>query len=462
KISRSTSLVDLQDVITYAIQTAEGLQAAHKKGITHRDIKSSNIMVTTEGQVKIMDFGLAKTTGATMLTKSGATVGTVPYMSPEQALGEKVDHRTDIWSLGVVLYEMISGRLPFESPYSEAIVYSILNEEPKPFSLVRNDVPEEVENIVKKCLQKNPASRYQHADELIVDLRRAKAALGKEEPRQKGPSVTRLQWRNWYLIGVASLVIAIMLVVFLPRFKTTDEVIRSIAVLPLDNLSRDPEQEYFADGMTEALITDLAKISSLRVISRTSVMHYKTNRKTVPEIAKELNVDAIVEGSVQRSGDRVRITAQLLHAPTDRHLWAESYERNMTDVLALQSEIARTIANEIHAKLTPQEESRLASAPPVNKEAYEHFLKGRFYWNLRTTEGTRRAIEHFEAAKRSDPNFAPAYAGLVETYPFYTDPIAVRSGVIENAKVAFEIDSALSDSRLAMALVKMYYEWDWP
>ncbi len=225
-------------------------------------------MVTEEDRAVIMDFGLAKTSGATMLTKSGATVGTVPYMSPEQARGEKADHRTDIWSLGVVLYEMISGRLPFESPYSEAIVYSILNEEPKPFSLVHSDVPAEVESIVKKCLEKNPANRYQHADELLADLRQAKAGLGKELSPEKVSKTAGLRWRTWYLVGGATLVAAILLVVFLPRLTSHNEVIQSIAVLPFVNQNNDPNTEYLSDGIPESIINSLSQLPNLKVMSR--------------------------------------------------------------------------------------------------------------------------------------------------------------------------------------------------
>ncbi len=455
----------IEHAINYAIHTAEGLQAAHKKGITHRDIKSSNIMVTTEDQVKIMDFGLAKTTAATMMTKTGATVGTVPYMSPEQARGEKVDHRTDIWSLGVVMYETIAGRLPFKSEYNEAIVYSILNEEPKPLTSLRSDVPMELERIVKKCLEKDRNNRYQHADELIVDLRQVRAGVGKEAPREKVLKPTKPQWRNWYLIGGAALVVALLLFILVPRFTSHSEVISSIAVLPLENLSHDPEQEYFADGMTEALITDLAKISALRVISRTSVMHYKTTKKTIPEIAKELNVDAVVEGSVQRSGDRVRVTAQLLHAPTDRHLWAESYERNLTDVLALQSEVALSIAKEIRAKVTPQEETRFTSARPVNKEAYNLYLKGRYFWNKRTPEALRKAVEQFQQAIEHDPNYALGYVGLADCYlvlEMYASLPASES--LPKAKAAadraLQLDESLAEAHTSSALIYQHL-WRW-
>lgn len=452
----------IDEALEIAIQAAEGLQSAHEKGIIHRDIKSSNLMLTEKGQVKLMDFGLAKSTGASMLTKSGATVGTVPYMSPEQARGEKVDHRTDIWSLGVVLYEMISGRLPFESPYSEAVVYSILNEEPKPFSLVRSDVPAKVEIIVKKCLQKNPANRYQQADELLADLRRAEADPEKVE--QKVPKTAKFQWRNWYLIAGAALFVTIFLTIFIPRFTSNDEGIRSIAVLPLENLSHDPEQEYFADGMTEALITDLAKISSLRVISRTSVMLYKTRKKTVPEIAKELNVDVVVEGSVQRSGDRVRITAQLIHASTDKHLWAESYERSLTDILSLQSNVAMAIVKEIRAKVTPQEETRLASSRPVNKEAHDLYLRGNFFMQKSDQENLDRALTYFRQALEKDPEYALPYAGIANTYANLADAYLPPRDAYPKAKAAalkaLELDSTIAEARAVLAFILGQYDRD--
>ena len=458
--------VKIDEAVEMAIQAAEGLQSAHKKGITHRDIKSSNIMVTPEGQVKIMDFGLAKTTGATMLTKSGATVGTVPYMSPEQARGEKVDHRTDIWSLGVVLYELISGRLPFQSPYSEAIVYSILNEEPKPFSLVRSDVPSEVESIVKKCLQKNPAERYQRVEELIVDLRRAKLVPGKEVPPQIIPRPTRFRWRNWYLIGGATFVIVTLLILFLPRFTSHDEVIHSIAVLPLENLSRDPEQEYFSDGMHEALIAELSKITALKVISRTSAMQYKGVKKPVPQIARELGVDGLIEGSVLREGEQVRITVQLIHGSTDKHLWAESYQRELRGILALQSEVARAIAGQIRVAVTPEEKTRLASSRAVNPEAHEAYLKGRFYWNKRTKEGLKKALELFQRAIESDPGDPLAYAGLADAYAYSANQAYLRPDeAFPKAKAAalkaLEIDDQIAEGHTSLGFVKLAYDMDW-
>jgi len=235
--------------------------------------------------------------------------------------------------------------------------------------------------------------------------------------------------------------------------------------LPLDNLSGDPEQNYFADGMTEELISDLAKISALRVISRTSVMGYKGTRKTLPEIAKELRVDAVIEGSVRRSGDRVRITAQLIHAPTDRHLWAESYERDLRDVLTLQSEVARAIANEIKIQVTPQEQVRLANARPVNPEAHEAYLKGRYHWNKATEQELRKSIEYFEQSLAKDPNYALAYAGLADTYSslssFYAAPREVMPKAMAAATKALGLDETLAAAHTSLGYAKLVYEWDW-
>ncbi len=454
----------LSEALDIALGIAHGLSKAHEKGVTHRDIKSENIIVTTESGVKIMDFGIAKISGASALTKTGATLGTVPYMSPEQARGEKADHRSDIWSFGAVLYEMVTGLMPFKSEHHEAMVYLILNENPQPVTALRTGVPMELERIISKCLEKKASDRYQHMDEVIVDLRKVK--VGSRTDGQKISAPQRFHWNRWYLVGGAAVLIAVLLLLFFPKSNTSENTIHSIAVLPLENLSGDPEQEYFADGMTEALITNLAKISALRVISRTSVMHFKATKKTIPEIAKELNVDAIVEGSVQRSGDRVRITAQLLHAPMDRHLWADSYERDMTDVFALQTDVALAIVKEIHAKLTPQEETHLASAPAVNKEAYELYLKGRFYWNKRTKDGLNKAIEHFDQAIEKDPTYALAYAGLASSYALLPEYAGQHpEEVIPKAKAAatkaLQFDGSLGEAFALLGLVKQQFEWDW-
>ncbi len=447
----SLSPLKLDDLVDIAIQVAEGLHAAHEKKIVHRDIKSSNIMVVTKGQVKIMDFGLAKKAGRTVLTKVGATVGTVPYMSPEQARGEVIDHRTDIWSLGVVLYEMVSGRLPFKSDYDEATVYSILNENPQPITSLRSGIPLELERILSKCLTKNAADRYQHVDELIVDLRRVKSQIGKETFIAKPLSTVKRRLLIYVAASVSTLVtlLAVLLV-----FKGKEEIIRSIAVLPLENLSHNPEEDYFADGMTEALISNLAQIGVLRVISRTSVMQYKGVHKNLRDIARELNVDAVIEGSVMRSGNRVRITAQLISAPTENHLWARDYERDVQDVLTLQGEVARSIAKEIKIELTPSVAERLTFSRVVKPDAYDCFLRGRVHARLENRKDNNLAIELLEKAVALDPEFAPAHAELARAYGlrlFYFAPNEKEwdEKSLTEVEKALALDPHLADAYLA-------------
>jgi TolB-like protein/Flp pilus assembly protein TadD len=425
-----------------------------------------------------MDFGLARLQGQTKLTRTGATVGTVSYMSPEQARGNEVDHRSDIWSLGVVLYRMVAGRYPFEGEHQSAVMYLIMNEPHQPLTALRTGVPMDLERIVDKALAKDPGERYQSVSDMIVDLKRALGRLGGAKAKSMGPAASKPQLprRPWVIGGVA-VVIAVTGFFAWQQISgerggpTPERVVQnddrlSIAVLPLDNLSRDGGQEYVADGMTEALIAELAQIRALRVISRTSVMRFKKTTQPIPEIATALGVSTIIEGSVVQVGGRVRVTAQLIDAKTDEHLWAQSYERDMSDVLALQSDVARAIANEVKVKLTPDESDRLASSSAVDPRAYDLYMRGRYHWNRRTIPDLRRALELFEQAVDIQPDWALGYAALAETHAVMggwsaLPPEEAFPRGREFARRALELDPNLGSAWACLALAEASWEWDW-
>jgi len=377
-------------------------------------------MITNDGMVKILDFGLAKLAGQIRLTRTGTTMGTVAYMPPEQARGEEADQRTDIWSLGVVLSEMLMGKLPFKGEYEQSVIYSILNEKPIPIGRIQPGIPIDLESIVTKAPAKNRADRYKNmAGYLLFTGRR-----GRTQP------------------------------------------IHSLAVLPLTNLFGDPQQKYFVDGMTEALITELSQISALKVISRTSVMQHKGAKKPLPQIARELGVGAVIEGSVLRAGERVRISAQLIQATTDSRLWTESYERDLRDMLTLQSEVARAIAGEIKIKLTPQEEERLASARKVNPDAYQLYQKGRYLMSKATEPDLKKSIEYFEQAIEKDPTYAAPYASIADAYLLIGQmadlPLRDYASKAKNAVLkALEIDDTAGEAHSSLADIKFEVEWDW-
>ena len=459
--------LELEEALRIATQVAEGLQEAHKKGIVHRDIKSANIMMDERDQAKIMDFGLARMTGGTLITKEGMAMGTIAYMSPEQARGEEVDFRTDIWSLGVVLYEMFCGQLPYKGDHEQTVLYSILNEKPKPITDLRSEIPVSIGQVVAKALERNPKERYQHIEELLDDLKSISAGIIPDEIKVRlRKAKLRRRKRTILYASVAGLVIA-MVVIALGLFTGSAEAIESIAVLPLENLTGDAGQEYFVDGVTDELIGQLAKIGALRVISRTSVMQYKGVDKSLTEIAQELNVDAVVEGTVYQVGENVRVRVQLIDVlPEEQNLWAETYDRAKADVLVMYSEMARAIADKSQVNLTADEMTRFTSASQVNPEAYDAYLKGKFHWYKFTQKELKLAIQYFELALQIDPNSALAHMGVAMGWiGNYQMGRAPRNEAVPLAKAAaekaVELDDTLAEAHYALALVRAWHKWDW-
>ncbi len=450
-----------REVADLGAQIAAALAAAHEQGVIHRDLKPGNVMVTPKGRVKLLDFGLAllcpeatASPETRSLTDIGHVIGTLAYMSPEQLLGKESDERSDLYSLGVILYEMATGRRPFDAALSTALVNEILHRPaPRPGTHGVQLTPA-LETLLVSLLEKDPKRRPGSAALVEGALRsvQSPSTAAGQSPSFGWAAPTEPESAN----SAAALAAAVL----------APSGIESIVVLPLENLSRDPEQDYFADGMTEALITNLAQIRALRVVSRTSAMQYKGARKPLPEIARELRVDAVVEGTVARFGNRVRITAQLIEAASDRHLWARSYERDLSDVLALQGEVARAIVDEIQVHVSKEERARLGSPRRVHPEAYELYLRARHHWNRRTDAEIRKGIDYFQQAIAKDPEYAQAHAGLsraydtMGTYNFLPPSEAFAQAAAEAAR-ALELDSSLPEAHAALGGVLFTHNWDW-
>jgi len=428
----------IEEVIDITIQIAQGLAKAHEKEIVHRDVKPANIMMTKEDVVKVLDFGLAKLSTQTKLTKESTTLGTASYMSPEQAKGEDVDHRTDIWSLGVIIYEMLSGQLPFKGEYESAVIYSIMNDRQEPVTGLRTGVPMEMERIINKCLQKNSTDRYQHIDDMIVDLKGFNSesfGIASKEERQKNRSKSVL-----LPLAIISIIFLIIVVYFLiqQNEKSTSEWENSIAVLPFSDLSPEKDQKYFCDGMTEQIITNLTKLNRLKVIAFISALKAKETNQTMIEMGKELGVSHILEGSVRKYGNKVRITAQLVKTQDGSHLWAEDYDRELINIVLIQDDISEKIGEVLLKKLSDKDVSDLKSIIPSSVEAYEFYMKGRYYhynkyWGATISRDDFKTSEQmFLKAIDLDPEFALSYANLADLYNTYCNTTVLTESEYNN------------------------------
>ena len=467
-----------ETVVRYGAQIAAALAHAHEHHVIHRDLKSSNVVITTDGRVKVLDFGLARrawegpngatTTLSVALTETGAIVGTPHYLAPEVLRGEKADERSDLWALGVLLHEMASGALPFKGATSFELGSSIMHDMPAPLP---ERVPAGLRAVITRCLAKEPGERYARASE----VRAALEAVGAGAPgRAEGPASDARPRRMLFKIGLATIAVAALAAVWFfdpggwrkgHGGPGPGEAIRSLAVLPLENFSRDPEQQYFADGMTEELIASLARLRAVRIISRTSVMRFRGSTLSLPAIARQLGVDAIVEGSVQRSAGRMRITAQLIRAATEEHLWSQTYERDPRDAIALQDEVAGAIAREIQAQLSPQQQQQLAGTHPASPRAYEFYLRGRAVLGGLSRADAQAAVGYLKQAIAADSTFAPAYGALAWAYWRNPGWVSSRREDILAARRAADralaLDPELGYSHAAQASLAYREDWHW-
>ena len=512
--------LSLNEILDIAMQAAGALAAAHEAGIIHRDIKPENIMVRRDGYIKVLDFGLAKLTEpqgfttdteaptkAMVNTGAGTVMGTAYYMSPEQAKGTNVDARTDLWSLGAVLYEMVTGHVPFAGKTPTETISLILQKEPAPLTRYANEVPAELERIVTKALTKDREERYQTAKDLLIDLRNLKRKLEVDaEIDRTVPSELRaatstsssqggtpatasgaaaatapagaahaassaeyiVSGIKQHKLAAALTVIALVLgavgLSFYLHARNTEVAIESIAVLPFQNRSTETDTEYLSDGLAESLIYRLSQLPNLKVSPTSSVFHYKGKEIDPVKVGQELGVNAVLSGRIVQRGDNLTISAELVDVRNNRLLWGEQYDRKMLDLLATQREIAREIVDKLKLKVSGEEKG-LAKHYTESNEAYQLYLKGRFYWNKRNADALKKSVEYFNQAIEKDPNFALAYAGLADCYVIPANPLPPREAMPKGkaaAMRALELDETLAEAHTSLARVLTVYDWDWP
>jgi eukaryotic-like serine/threonine-protein kinase len=506
--------LNLPEILEFAIQTSSALSAAHAAGITHRDIKPENIMVRSDGYIKVLDFGLAKLadsrgpiadsdapTKAMVHTGAGTVMGTANYMSPEQAKGTQLDVRTDLWSLGAVMYEMVTGRLPFVGETATETISLILHKEPAPLTRYTNEVPAELERIINKALRKDREERYQTAKDLLIDLRTLKRQLDinaeldrTTPPELRGTGQIRFgtlplasvhgrptassaeyivsgikQHKFAAVIAALILVVAVVGITSYVHSRNSEVAIESIAVLPFQNKSAEPDTDYLSDGLAESLIYRLSQLPNLKVSPTSSVFSYKNKEVDPVTVGNKLGVNAVLLGRIVQRGENLTISAELVDVRHNKLLWGEQYERKASELLQTQREIAREIVDKLKLKVSG-EETALSKHYTESNEAYELYLKGRFYWNKRSPEALHKSVEYYQQAIKRDPSFALAYSGLADTYSLLGGPEAggdmAPNEALPLAKAAavkaVEIDESLAEPHVSLGHVTYFYDRDWP
>jgi TolB-like protein/Flp pilus assembly protein TadD/predicted Ser/Thr protein kinase len=456
--------------LRYAVQIADALREAHDRGIIHRDIKSDNIMVNAAGQVKVMDFGLAKLRGESRLTRTSSTVGTVAYMSPEQIQGAEVDHRSDQFSLGIVLFEMLTGKRPFRGEHEAAMMYSIVNEEPSLSAGGTAGVPDGVLGVIRRLLAKDPNDRYARTGDLVEELKgidQGSGSTGVRKPSDRTSTLPGKKRPAFLPVAAAAAILAISVIAyFLWNPFGGNDRIDSIAVLPFQNAGGDPATEYLSDGIAEHVINALSQLKMLRVIPRSTAFHYKGKDSDARAVGEELKVRAVLTGRVIQQGDNLNVQVELIDVGRQSQLWGQQYIRKISDLLSVQEEIERSIATELH--LTGDESRVIAKRATENSDAYQLYLRGRYYWDKRSVAGFGKALQYFQQALDLDPNYALAYTGVADCYDLLG--LGIYNGLppgesFPKAKFAidkaFRLDSSLGEAYTTRGHMNHSYEWDW-